>query len=165
MTVTPPPSKIGCLSSSILNFLVFPACYLNVTWTEQKIKKKKFRGGAASRRQYGQSFSNFRGKNESRNKKKRQKYKRHGFLFKFLFLVLQFVCCFTSFLFYSPVFFKKIFDKLLNCQKRESGDPSWKRHHRTVTVQKTRPFNRFKSRNDIFAVCYLKKKGVSAGSP
>jgi hypothetical protein len=41
---------------------------------------------------------------EKRVPKKRPKYKRHGFLFNFLFLVLQFVCCFTSFLFYSPVF-------------------------------------------------------------
>lgn len=57
-----PKSVVFLLPSWI--FLVFPACYLNVTWTEQK----NFRGGAASRRQYGQSFFNFRGKNESRKK-------------------------------------------------------------------------------------------------
>lgn len=82
-------------------FLVFPACYLNVTWTEQK---KNFRGGAASRRQYSQSFSNFR-RGKTSPERKGQNTKRHGFWFNFLFLlVLQFVCCFTSFLFYSPVF-------------------------------------------------------------
>ena len=46
------------------------------------------------------------------------------FLSSNLFVVLQ---VFSS----SRRSFK--FDKLLNCQKRESGQPSWKRHHRTVT--------------------------------